>query len=138
VIFTMPGEGASAVMEPRYAITNLEGVATSPPLTANSVRGSYNVTASVGGVSGTAVYSLTNTKLLKISPTSGPIGALVTIKGSGLAAATQVELNGTSAPIVTLARKKIVASIPSGAMSGKIVVVLPGGTATSKRTFTVN
>jgi len=45
------------------ALTDLNGVAIAPVLTANSTAGSYNVTASVSGVSPSASFNLTNTVL---------------------------------------------------------------------------
>jgi hypothetical protein len=42
------------------AVTDALGVATAPRVTANSVVGSYSVTASVTGVASPAVFSLTN------------------------------------------------------------------------------
>ena len=63
VTFTAPGTGASAAFSGSLtatAVTNGSGVATAPVLTANSVAGSYTVTATVNGVSGGASFSLTN------------------------------------------------------------------------------
>ncbi len=63
VTFTAPASGASASFggtATATASTNASGVATSPALTANSQAGSYNVTASVAGVSASASFALTN------------------------------------------------------------------------------
>lgn len=62
VTFSVPSSGASAVFAGgvNTAVTNASGIATAPALTANSVAGSYQVTASAPGVSTPAVYNLTN------------------------------------------------------------------------------
>ncbi len=63
VTFTAPATGASAAFGgagTATAVTNGSGIATAPVLTANGTAGSYAVTASAAGVSGTASYSLTN------------------------------------------------------------------------------
>ncbi len=63
VTFTAPPQtGASGTFSsgPNTALTNGLGVATIS-FTANSVAGSYNVTASVSGLAATASFSLTNT-----------------------------------------------------------------------------
>ena len=62
VTFSAPASGASAAFagNRNTAITNSQGAASSPALTANSVAGVYNVLASVPGVAGAASFSLTN------------------------------------------------------------------------------
>lgn len=75
-------------------------------------------------------------KIKSFSPTSGPVGTTVTILGAHLKNAT-VKFNGTTATLVTDAGKKIVAKVPTGATTGKISVMTPGGTVMSSITFTV-
>jgi hypothetical protein len=61
VTFTVPGNGAGASFTgAASAVTNASGVATSSPVTANGVAGTYTVTATVPGVGTTANFSLTN------------------------------------------------------------------------------
>ena len=64
VTFTAPSSGASGSFAggspTNTATTNSSGVATSAAFTANTTSGSYTVTASVGGVAGSASFSLTN------------------------------------------------------------------------------
>ncbi len=65
VTFTAPSSGASGSFagtgNSATAITNAQGVATAPVLTANTKAGSFSVTASATGVSGTVSFSLSNT-----------------------------------------------------------------------------
>jgi hypothetical protein len=66
VTFAAPASGASATLGGSATVTtNTSGVATSPVLTANGQAGSYNVTASVAGVTTPASFSLTNTAATK-------------------------------------------------------------------------
>src|SRR5579862_359807 len=56
------------------AVTNASGVATSPPLVANAVTGSYTAYASTAGVTAVATFSLTNAAGAPASVTAG-VGA---------------------------------------------------------------
>jgi hypothetical protein len=63
VKFTVPAAGSSAVMwGPNTAVTDANGVATSPVLTANAKVGSYNVVATANGVLGSVPFLLSNTR----------------------------------------------------------------------------
>ncbi len=80
VTFTAPGSGASAAFSgstTATAVTNASGIASAPPLTANSQTGSYSVTATVSGVSLPASFALTNTA------TSGASGASLVQQAAG-------------------------------------------------------
>ncbi len=73
-----------------------------------------------------------------ISPVSGPVGSQVTITGTGLTGATQVTFGGVKATVFTVnSGTMITASVPVGAVSGKIAVKTAGGSAASKSVFTV-
>lgn len=74
---TFPGDVSSAVVN-----ADADGVATTPPLTANLTPGTYSATASTTGASGTASFALTNVPLPPASitvqsgsPQSTPIGS---------------------------------------------------------------
>jgi hypothetical protein len=85
VTFTASGSGASATFSGSTTATSLtdaNGVATAPALTANNLTGTYTVTASVTGVATPASFSLTNT----VAPAPG------SLQGSGTSAATAVNM----------------------------------------------
>jgi len=73
------------------------------------------------------------------SPSSGPVGTSVTINGTGLTGATAVKFGGVAANSFSVnpSGTQITATVPSGAVTGKITVTTPGGTDTSKASFTV-
>jgi hypothetical protein len=87
VTFTAPLSGASAHFNgsaTATAISNTNGVATAPPLTANATVGSYAVTASVAGVPGLANFGLTNTPTGAPPPSTGGTWVNVTPPGFNL------------------------------------------------------
>lgn len=64
-----------------------------------------------------------------LSPTFGPVGAVVDITGSGLATASDVAFNGLDAGAPTiLDDNHIQATVPTGARSGIVSVTTPDGT----------
>lgn len=71
------------------------------------------------------------------TPTSGPVGTQVTITGTGLTGATKVTFGGVSATFTVNSGTQVTATVPSGAVTGKIKITTKGGSATSSGTFTV-
>ena len=71
------------------------------------------------------------------SPTSGPVGTVVTIRGSAFTGATKVLFHGTKATSFTVRYGTIKATVPAGATTGPITVVTPSGKAKSTTDFTV-
>jgi uncharacterized repeat protein (TIGR03803 family) len=76
--------------------------------------------------------------ILSFKPTSGPIGTQVTITGTGLTGATAVTFGGVKATVFTVnSGTQVTATVPAGALTGKIKITTAGGTAASSGTFTV-
>lgn len=72
------------------------------------------------------------------SPPSGPVGTEVTITGMSLSQAASVRFGGVPATTFTVnSNTEVTATVPTGAVTGKISIVTPGGTATSATVFTV-
>jgi uncharacterized repeat protein (TIGR03803 family) len=67
----------------------------------------------------------------------GEIGAAVNILGTDLTGATSVKFNGTAAAFKVVSSSLITTTVPSGATTGKVEVVTPGGTLSSNRDFRV-
>ncbi len=112
VTFAAPSTGASGTFSSGQTTvtetTNSSGVATSPPFVANTIAGSYAVTASIAGLSTPASFYLTNT---------APAPATIQFEGA------QFSVNATdSMASVVLTR--------SGNLSATVTAVLssPGGT----------
>ena len=75
--------------------------------------------------------------ITSFSPTSGPVGTVVTIKGTGLLDASSVTFNGVAGTITKDTEAKIKAKVPSGATKGLIEVTTPGGSVDSATKFKV-
>jgi uncharacterized repeat protein (TIGR03803 family) len=87
------------------------------------------------------VFSLSENMgpFVKTLPTSGEVGAAVTILGTDLTGATGVTFNGTPAAsfTVTQSGSAIRSAVPVGASSGEAQVVLPNRTLSSNVPFQV-
>ncbi len=71
------------------------------------------------------------------TPTTGPVGTVVTITGTGFTGATQVRFNGTPATFTVNSNTSITATAPFGVVTGKITVHTPQGIGTSAANFVV-
>jgi uncharacterized repeat protein (TIGR03803 family) len=77
--------------------------------------------------------------ITNLDPTSGHVGTHVGIVGGGFAGAKKVTFGGVKATNFTVVTPTLIqAIVPTGAITGKVRVITPNGTATSKQTFTVN
>ena len=72
------------------------------------------------------------------NPTSGHVGAAVTITGSGFTGAKGVAFGKVKATFTVVSGTQINTTVPTGAVTAKIKVTTAGGSATSSGTFTVN
>jgi IPT/TIG domain len=75
--------------------------------------------------------------ITSFTPTSGPIGTIVTITGTDFLGATAVMFNNVTATFTVNSVTRITATVPPGATTGPILVITPSGTATSVTAFTV-
>jgi hypothetical protein len=71
------------------------------------------------------------------TPMSGPAGTLVTVVGLNFAGASSVKFNGAAGSFQVVSDNSLKATVPTGATTGKIQVVTPGGTAASTESFQV-
>lgn len=73
------------------------------------------------------------------NPTSGKVGATVTIQGSGFAGVTSVRFNGIAAAFssVNNSDTTLTAYVPANAATGPLKVITPSGTAVSADNFTI-
>lgn len=75
--------------------------------------------------------------ITEFTPSSGPAGTSVTIRGTNLEGATGVQFNGVAAEFNLFTGEGIVATVPPGAGTGPITVSTAAGTAASSSAFTV-
>ena len=72
------------------------------------------------------------------SPGAGPVGPSVTIIGSGFLGTTIVRFGGVPATVFgATSDTRIIAVVPAGAQTGRIMVVTRGGDDRSTATFRV-
>jgi hypothetical protein len=106
--------------------------------------GATAVTPCPAGTSTVGTGSTSASDCIAAAPTithvtaSGRVGATVTIKSTNLSGATKVVFGGKkSGSIVSDTATTLKVKVPSGAKTGKIKVVTPGGTVKSATTFRV-
>jgi uncharacterized repeat protein (TIGR03803 family) len=108
--------------------------ATVPP---GALTGSVTVATGSTTLTSTKNFNVTPT-MTSFSPSSGAVGTLVTITGTGLKQTTKVTFSGKSASFTAVSDTEVTATVPSGATTGKIIVTTKGGSVTSATSFTVN
>ena len=75
--------------------------------------------------------------ITSISPRSAAAGAILTIRGTNLALAQEVEFNGATVFGFTKDTGTVIqVAVPAGIAAGPVTVVTEGGSATSTQTFT--
>ena len=86
---------------------------------------------------GAAYVFLTSPFISLFTPTSGPVGTVVTVTGTDFTGVTAVTFNGVAAIFSVGSAARITATVPAGASSGRIAVTAAGSTVTSAARFTV-
>ena len=94
----------------------------------------------VGNLTGITRQPSSTLTVLQFTPASSPVGATVTIYGTGFSAtpaSNTVKFNGTTATVLTASTTMLTANVPSGTTTGPISVTVGATTATSTASFTV-
>ena len=137
--------GATAVSfngtsAPSFTVDSSTRITTLVP--SGATTGTISVTTLGGTATSSSNFTVTVVQpvpaITSFTPTSGRIGAAVTITGSNFTGASQVRFNGISAPFTVISNTAIVTGVPSGATSGKISVTSSGGTGISSSNFSVS
>lgn len=89
--------------------------------------------------------ALTSNKIFRVtpliqsfSPPSGPVGTPVMITGTSFTGTKKVTFGGVKATTFTVdSDTQVTATVPTGAVTGKIAITTPGGTGVSATDFTV-
>jgi hypothetical protein len=101
-----------------------------------ALTGTISVTTGSTTLNSLGTFKITPT-ITSFSPTSGPVGTIVTITGTGLTQTTKVTFNGKSATFTVNSDSQVTATVPTGATTGKIKVTTNGGSVSSSTNFTV-
>ncbi|MBO2445710.1 IPT/TIG domain-containing protein [Actinomadura barringtoniae] len=72
-----------------------------------------------------------------LEPVSGPVGALLTVRGLGLGSATVVRFGTVDAPATDVTDTELTVTVPPGATTGRPAVITPVATVASPVEFTV-
>jgi Tol biopolymer transport system component len=88
------------------------------------------------GTDNAAVDYAITFSIVNLSPTTGPVGTVVSLDGIGFTDVTSVKFHRVSAPFSILSPTSIRATVPAGATTGTVMAISPQGTVTGPR-FTV-
>jgi uncharacterized repeat protein (TIGR03803 family) len=105
-----------------------------------ATNGTFYGTTSIGGSGGEGtIFSLSVGlgRFVETAPISGKVGTKVLILGNKLRGTTAVTFNGATAVFKVVSGTEITATVPSGAITGKVQVTTPSGTLTSNVNFLV-
>lgn len=91
----------------------------------------------VGLLFGSTTKSMATTTISSFTPSTGPVGTLVTITGTNLSNPTAFTMGGVTAIAVSNDGTTLVGMVMPGATTGTVVVTTAGGTATGAGNFTV-
>jgi uncharacterized repeat protein (TIGR03803 family) len=102
-----------------------------------ATTGSVTVTTPGGKLKSNRKFLVTPA-ILSFTPPSGPVGTSVTITGTSFTGASKVTFGGVKATTFTVdTDSQITATVPTGAVTGKIQVTTLGGVASSATSFNV-
>jgi uncharacterized repeat protein (TIGR03803 family) len=105
---------------------------------AGALTAAVTVTTGATTLTSPQTFKVTPT-FTSFSPTSGSVGTPVVLTGTGLTQTTKVTFGGVKATTVAVnSDTQVTANVPTGAVTGKIVITTKGGSAKSKTNFTVN
>jgi hypothetical protein len=121
------------VSAPFAVVSDSEITATVPT---GALTGSITVTTAGGVATAKGAFRVTP-KITGFSPSSGPVGTPVTINGQSFTQTTGVTFRGVTAAFTVNSDTEITATVPTGAVTGRIDVTTPGGTAASATAFKV-
>jgi hypothetical protein len=102
-----------------------------------ATTGPITVTTGSGEGQSSSSFTIPTPTISSFTPTSGPVGTTIDIRGTNFTGATWVSFNGTRADVTVDSDSEIHTTVPSGATTGYFYVVTPGGSATSPSRFVV-
>ncbi len=103
-----------------------------------ATTGPISVTTVSGTGSSSSSFTVPTPTISSFTPTSGPAGTSVDIRGTNFTGATFVTFNGVLATFTVDSDSEIHATVPSGGRSGPISVATPAGSAWSSSSFAVD
>jgi hypothetical protein len=102
-----------------------------------AIRAAISVITAAGTATSTDNFSPT-LSITGYSPTSGPVGTVVDIKGIGFTPDATVKFNGTTTATVTyIGPGEVKATVPTGASTGPITLTTAAGTVQARSKYTL-
>lgn len=135
-------QGGSTVSFNGIASTPTAWSATSitAPVPTGATTGPVLVTVGGQASNGSAFTVTPAPSITSLAPNTGAVGSVVTISGSSFGSAQGnggVKFGTLAATITSWSPTSIVATVPTGAVTGSVVVTAAGGVASNGVTFTV-
>jgi hypothetical protein len=120
--------GMSTLLDPILSVSHSQTLADLQPQTTYHFRAmSHDEGGSVAQSADFTFVTPSEVLISSLSPTGGTTGTQVVINGKGFGAASTgglVTFSGVAAPVVSWGQASITASVPSGATSGPVVVIV--------------
>jgi len=126
------------------SLINITATSLQASVPTNASSGKITVYTPAGNVTSSTSFSVTAAPpqpaptIASFAPASAAAGVAITVTGTNLTNASSVRFNGLAAATITnVTATSLQATVPLNAVSGRISVTTPGGTATSGADFTV-
>jgi 2',3'-cyclic-nucleotide 2'-phosphodiesterase (5'-nucleotidase family) len=120
----------------QYTVVNPTTITFLMP--AGGLSGKVVVTTLGGTATSTVTFTVALTPVITgFSPGAGKVGSTVTIMGTNLGYARQVTVGGQSAVFKVINQSMVTATVPPRAVTGKVTVTTPYGSASSVKNFFV-
>jgi len=121
------------------SFSGVTGSSITATVPAGATTGTIMVTTSIGsGTSASSFTVITQPTITSFTPTEGPIGTGVMIDGGGFTGLSTLTFGGVAAlSAVAPTDNQIIATVPFGALTGKIGVTATLGTGMSTTDYTV-
>ncbi len=121
-----------------FSVVSSKQINTTVPT--NATTGAITVTTPAGTATSASFPVVPPATFTSFSPTSGPVGTVVTLNGTNLSSPYGVTFNGTAATFTAVSSTKITATVPSGVTTtttGPITINAQGGPVSSPSSFMV-
>ncbi len=136
--FTAATSVQFAGKEAVYTVNSATQITATVP--AGATTGKVRVATTAGAAQSSTSFTVTKTvapTTTGFSPTSGLVGTKVVITGTGFAGVSSVQFGGVEATYTVDSATQITATVPAGALSGKIRIANSAGAVQSSSMFTV-
>jgi uncharacterized repeat protein (TIGR03803 family) len=116
--------------------TNVSDTYMTATVPAGALTGTVTVTTFTSTMKSNRAFLVTP-QVKSFAPTSGIVGATVTVTGVSLTQSSKVTIGGKPATFTVNSDTQVTAKVAAGAKTGKITITTAGGIATSTSNFSV-